>query len=230
MRSLAVAAALACAAPALAEGPAMQMACVATAAGPHGEAVTVFIHVQPDGSRAASYASWAPPLLAATGSGGLDQPDTTLMIGYDAVSKDSLGQPNLSAQVMVMLFSPLRQRIPSAKLQAGLANLSGEARFDGNATLPFGFNQPGPAHRDLPGTAYRTAQLALPGSLPGEIELRLIEKRRKPVVTLRFATGGAASRDALFSKAWAEADAKAATPSKCDPTGGGDGYAGAASD
>lgn len=218
MRGLAMVAALVCAAPALAERPTEQVACVAEAAGDRGERVTVFIHVESDGSRAASYASWSPPLLASSGVGGLDQPDTSLMIGYNAVTKAGLGQPNSAAHIMVLAFSPLRKQIPSAKLQARLAPLAGEARFDGGTPVKFGLNQPGPAHRDLPGTAMRTAQLPLPTAFPKEIELQLLDKQRKPVVTMRFATGGAKSRDALFATAWAEADSKTANPADCDPT------------
>ncbi len=226
MRGFVVAAALICAAPALAETLTAQMVCVAAAEGPRGEAVTVFIHVEPNGQRLPAYGSWAPPLLSSSGVGGLDQPDTSLLIGYDAVTKAGLGPANAYAQVLVLSVSPPRQRIPAAKLQARLSRLSGEARFDSGAAVKFGLNQPGPTHQDLPGTAMRTAELTLPTTLPKEIELRLLDKKGEPVVAMRFATSVTTSRDTLFAKAWAEADARTANPADCDPTGGADGYAG----
>lgn len=226
MRGLAMAAALVCAAPALAEAPTVQVVCVADAAGERGERVTVFIHVEPDRRRVASYASWFPPLLSESGAGGLGQPDISLLIGYDTVTQSGLGKPNEFAQILVQALSPLRERIPSAKLQARLAVLTGEARFDGGATVKFGLGLPGPAHSDLPGTAVRTAELALPSAFPNEVELQLLDKQHKPVNTIRYATGHSASRDALFTKAWTEADAKAADLSTCEPTGGGADYAG----
>lgn len=207
------------------------MVCVAAAEGARGEVVTLFIHVQPDGQRLAAYASWAPPLLGSSGIGGLDQPDTSLLIGYHTVTKAGLGPPNPSAQVLVFSFSPPRQRIPSAKLQAKLTELSGEARFDGGATMKFGFNQPGPAHQDLPGIGMHSAELNLPATFPNVTELRLFDKRGKPVVAMGFATGSTTSRDALFARAWTEADANAADPASCEEAVAGPaGYAGIGTD
>lgn len=214
--------------PAFAQTPASQMVCVGQAEGPRSEAITVFIHVDPDGRRVASYASWLPPVLASSGSGGLDQPDTQLLIGYNEVGKANLGRRNEAAQVLVFAFSPPRSRIAGATLQKRLASLSGEARFDGGALVRFGFNQPGPAHQDLPGHAMRTAELALPAALPAELELRIAAKGGKPGVTVRYATGAITSRDALFAQAWSQADKAAATPASCEPTMSGEtGYAGA---
>lgn len=206
-----------CACPAAAEPTASQVVCVGRADGPAGEAVTVFIHVEPDGTHLPAYTSWAPPVAKTSGQGGLEgQPDLSLIVGYQDTVASNIGQLQ-SLSVGALAFSPLRSRITGAKLQARLDSLSAEAGLGSDAPVKLELRRD-PMIEDLPGTAFRSASLALPESLPDAITLRLHDRAQKPVATMEYRLNRLASRDQLFAAAWRQADRAAANPATCEAT------------
>jgi hypothetical protein len=177
--------------------------------------VTVFIHIDPGGQRAASYASWIPPVLARSGSGGLDQPDLALLLGYNQSSSAGIGERDL-ASVSASVFSPLRQRVSRTELQARLNRYSLQARFDGGAPVGLSFAKlMSPAPQDLPGTAIRYAELALPSPAPREVELSLLDPAHQTAVSIRYDVGTVITRDKLFAQAWQQAENMATNPASC---------------
>lgn len=194
--------------------PATPVVCSGQAQASRGEAVTVLVQVEPDGRRSSVQANWNPPQLGVTGK-SLDQPDLTLSLSYDRASASGIG-PMTGASALVFVMAPPRDRVPSAKLQARLAPLSGELRLDGGAPSRFSLKAPDAGLEELPGTAVRTADLSLPASLPAETELRLVDRSGKIAAQMRFATGASESRDALFAQAWREAEAATADLASCE--------------
>lgn len=214
-RGLALIAAVLGIQPAIAQ-PAPQFVCSGRADGARGEGVSVSIHIEPDGSRAASYATWDPPVASTTLKGGFEQPELALYVPYDAATKNALGAPG-AASVSLSVFSDFRKPAPASKLQARLDQLTATASVDGSPDRPVAMAPP-PLVPDMPGTAARTGTVPFADRFPDRITLTLSDRKGRPAGAMLYDLTGTASRDALFARAWDQAETANADFTKCEQT------------
>ncbi|MFM5924746.1 MAG: hypothetical protein ACKOPG_11245 [Novosphingobium sp.] len=196
--------------------PSPQFVCSGRAEGGRGEAVGVLIHIEPDGSRVASYATWDPPLASTTLKGGFEQPELSLYVPYDAAAKGSLGAPG-AIVVSLSVFSDFRKPSPASRLQARLDQLTATASLDAGPARPVTLAAL-PLVPDMPGTAARTGTIAAADRLPGRIDLALRDRKGRSAGTMQYDLSGTASRDALFARAWIQAETASADFGKCEQT------------
>ncbi|MFM5954824.1 MAG: hypothetical protein ACKOPE_11070 [Novosphingobium sp.] len=214
-RGLALVAVLLGALPASAQSS-PQFVCSARAEGTRGEGVSVLIHIEPDGSRAASYATWDPPVASTALKGGFEQPELSLYVPYDAAAKGSLGAPGAIA-VNLLVLSDFRKPAGAAKLKARLDQLTVAASLDGAAAQGVALAPP-PLIPDMPGTAARTGTIRVADRIPARIDLALRDRKGRSAGTVQYDLSGTASRDALFARAWSQAEAAGADFTKCEQT------------
>lgn len=189
--------------------------CAATVRGLRGEAVSFSLLFDSKGNPAGSSASWRPPQEGDPGRGDLTRPDVTLWITFDTVTARSIGRP-VDAQVSVSVFSPLRARQAPGKLAARLAGFSGNYRFGEAAFAPM-TSFASDADTSLPGSAQVSQSIPMPQPLPQWLDVQILSKKGRLALSTRFALNGPASRDALFTQAWANAQSAAADPRSCAP-------------
>ena len=197
--------------------PERQVACTGLATGERGEEVAVSMYIEPDGTLVGVSSSWRPPLLARIGGTGLDQPDLQLTLLYSDMNARSIGKTE-SASVSVFLFSPPRNPVSEAKLNARLDGLIPSISYDGAAAERLKYDPPNSLLMVIPGTARRFVAIDFPSPLPREATITLADRKGKPVLSQRYATRDTTNRDALFTQASKEAVAASGNMMGCDLT------------
>jgi hypothetical protein len=196
-----------------------QYVCQGQASSAHGEKVDVSIHLTPKGERVESYASWDPPRTVGPGSVMAVAPELSYTIMYNDAGTRGIGLAG-DGLIMVMAFVPHGKR-SSGNADHMMTGLAVEASIDDTApvTLSLAAN---PLIADLPMTAFRGADLpALPGSAR-QVTLRLVDRKLKQVVLVRYDVSDSTSRDRLFATAWQAAEVATKHPVGCELTAEGD--------
>ena len=211
-----LAASAALAAPALAQTDSRTYVCEGAAIGADGEEVDVFLARSGAGGYSASNALWFPPLASRVAETDNTLPDVVLSINYERSAPGRVGEVR-SVMAYAAITSPPRANEPHSSLQRRLAAYRIDYSFDGSAPKPLTLEQLG-EDKTPPGSAASQADLGQPIPLPGWAELRMTQGKKNPQVVRRFVMSRTSTRDALFTKAWAEAEAKFASPAgKCEP-------------
>ena len=212
----ALVAGLALGGPALAQSVEPQSVCSGNAEDAMVERVSVVIQLTQQGATVATTASWDPPLAAGSSKASPEDPYPGLTINYPAPRVAGPGQPG-GALVLVMAFAPpgSRSHANPAKQLDGLALA---ASSDGGAVVALPLKaEPGIA--DLPMTAARFASLPAPPAGTRLITLRLTDRQHRQRALARYDLSQTASRDALYSAAWAGAEKAALHRQSCELTG-----------
>ncbi len=213
---LAVTAALA--APALAQTSTRAYLCEGAALAANGEEVDVFLVRSGDNGFSSSNALWFPALVNESGPSGSEIPDVVLSINYDNSAPGRIGSVR-NMTTVAAVTAPLRGNVAHSALERRLAGYRIDYSFDGSAPKVLTMEQLG-EDKTPPGSAASQADLGQPIPLPGWVELRMMQGKKDAPIVRRFALSSTASRDTLFAKAWAEAEAKFASPAgKCEPIG-----------
>lgn len=213
--ALVLAASAALAAPALAQPDSRTYLCEGAAVGGDGEEVDVFLVRTGAGGYSSSNALWFPPLSSPPAETDNTLPDVVFSINYERSAPGWIGEVSNVGAVAAITTSP-RANEPHASLQRRLSTYRIDYSFDGAAPKPLAMKQLG-EDKSPPGSAAAQADWGQMIPLPGWAELRMTQGKNGPPIVRRFLLTPTASRDALFAKAWAEAEAKFASPAgKCD--------------
>lgn len=213
--ALVLAASAALAAPALAQSAAPAYLCEGAAIGDDGEEVDVFLVRSGSGGYSASNALWFPPLSSDTTAVVDNLPDVVLSVNYERSAPGRIGEVR-NVMAVAAITSPPRANEAHSSLQKRLASYGIDYAFDGAAPKMLKLEQLG-ENNTPPGAAAAQADLGQPIPLPSQAELRLTQGKKGQPIVRRFVMSRTSTRDALFTKAWAEADAKFASPAgKCE--------------
>ena len=202
--------------PALAQSTPPQSVCYGNAEGARGERVSVVIQLTQLGETVSTSAAWDPPLAAGSAKASPEDPYPGLTINYPAPRVAGPGQSD-GALVLVMAFAPPGSR-SHANPARQLDGLVLTASSDGGAVQTLGLAA-APGIADLPMTAARFADLPAPAAGTKLITLRLTDAKRRQRATARYDLSQTASRDALYTAAWAEAENAALHRQSCELTG-----------
>ena len=213
--AFALAASAALAAPALAQSGERTYLCEGAAIGTNGEEVDVFLVRSGAGGYSSSNALWFPPLASPVAETDSTLPDVVFSINYERSAPGRVGEVRSVVAVAAITTSP-RANEPHASLQRRLATYRIDYSFDGATPKVLTMEQLG-EDKSPPGSAASQADLGQIIPLPGWAELRMTQGKNGTPIVRRFLLAPTASRDALFAKAWAEAEAKFASPAgKCE--------------
>ena len=209
-----LAASAALAVPALAQTDTRTYLCEGAAIGADGEEVDVFLVRSGAGGYSSSNALWFPPLANPAAETDNTLPDVVLSINYERSAPGRVGDVR-NVLAVAAITSPPRANEAHSSLQRRLAAYRIDYSFDGSAPKLLTLEQLG-EDKTPPGSAASQADLGQPIPLPGWAELRMTQGKNGQPIVRRFVLTPTANRDALFAKAWAEADAKFASPAgKC---------------
>lgn len=213
--ALVLAASAALAAPALAQTDSRTYLCEGAAIGGDGEEVDVFLVRSGAGGYSSSNALWFPPLATQTETSDDSLPDVVLSINYERSAPGKIGEVR-NVMAVAAITSPPRANEPHSSLQKRLAAYQVDYSIDGSTPKLLKLEQLG-ENMTPPGSAASQADLGQPIPLPGWVELRMMQGKKGQPIVRRFVMTRTSTRDALFTKAWAEADAKFASPAgKCE--------------
>lgn len=216
LAALVLAASAALSAPALAQSDTRAYLCEGAAIGGDGEEVDVFLVRSGAGSYSSSNALWFPALTSETAASDDTKPDVVLSINYERSAPGRIGDVR-NMMVVAAITSPPRANEAHTSLQKRLAAYRIDYSFDGSAAKPLTMEQLG-EDKTPPGSAASQADLGQQIPLPGIAELRMTQGKNGQPILRRFVLSRTSNRDALFTKAWAEAEAKFASPAgKCEP-------------
>lgn len=214
--ALVLAASAALAAPALAQSDGRAYLCEGAAIGPDGEEVDVFLVRSGPGGYSTSNALWFPPLASQPAEANNALLDVVLSINYERAAPGRIGEVR-NVMAVAAITSPPRANEPHSSLQRRLAGYQIDYSFDDAAPKLLVMEQLG-ENMTPPGSAASQVDLGQPIPLPGSVEMRMAQGKKNPPIIRRFVLTRTSTRDALFTKAWAEAEAKFASPAgKCDP-------------
>lgn len=215
--ALVLAASAAFAAPAFAQTGASAHLCEGAAVAANGEEVDVFLVRSSNGTGfSSSNALWFPALARETGPSGAEIPDVVLSLNYENSAPGKIGSVR-NMQTVAAVTAPPRGNVAYSALARRLATYKIDYSFDG-ATPKLLTMQPLGEGKTPPGSAASQADLDQQIPLPGWVELRMIQGKKGDPIVRRFALADTSSRDTLFAQAWAEAEAKFASPDgKCEP-------------
>jgi hypothetical protein len=213
--ALVLAASAALAAPALAQSDSRTYLCEGAAIGGDGEEVDVFLVRSGAGGYSSSNALWFPPLTSPTAETDNALPDVVFSINYERSASGRIGEVRSVVAVAAITSSP-RANEPHSSLQRRLAAYRIDYSFDGSAPKALTMEQLG-EDKSPPGSAASQADLGQVIPLPGWAELRMVPGKKAAPIVRRFVLTRTNTRDELFAKAWAEAEAKFANPAgKCE--------------
>lgn len=202
--------------PALAQTGSRTYLCEGAAIGGDGEEVDVFLVRSGAGGYSSSNALWFPPLANPAPETDNTLPDVVLSINYERSAPGRVGEVR-SVMAVAAITSPPRANEAHSSLQRRLAAYRIDYSFDGSAPKMLTLEQLG-EDKTPPGSAASQADLGQVTPLPGWAELRMMQGKKSSPIVRRFVMSRTATRDALFTKAWAEAEAKFASPAgKCEP-------------
>jgi hypothetical protein len=214
--ALVLAASAAVAAPALAQADGRMYICEGAAIGADGEEVDVFLVRSGPGGYSSSNALWFPPLASPDTETDNTLPDVVLSINYERSAPGRIGEVRSVMAVAAITTSP-RANEQHGTLQRRLAAYKIDYAFDGAAPKVLTVEQMG-EDKSPPGSAAAQADLGQVIPLPGTVDMRMMQGKKNPQIVRRFVLTRTSTRDTLYAKAWAEADAKFASPAgKCDP-------------
>ena len=213
--ALVLAASAALAAPALAQSGERTYLCEGASIGANGEEVDVFLVRSGAGGYSSSNALWFPPLASPPAETDNTLPDVVFSINFERSAPGRIGEVSSVVAVAAITTSP-RANEPHASLQRRLATYQIDYSFDGAAPKVLTMEQLG-EEKSPPGSAASQADLGQIIPLPGWAELRMTQGKKAAPIVRRFVLAPTSARDALFAKAWAEAEAKFASPDgKCE--------------
>lgn len=214
--ALVLAASAALAAPALAQSDGRAYLCEGAAIGEDGEEVDVFLVRSGPGGHSTSSALWFPPLASRAAETDNAPPDVIFSIHYDRSAPGLIGEVR-NVGAIAAITSPPRANESHDSLQRRLAKYQIDYSFDGAAPKLLKMEQLS-EDKTPPGSAASQVDLGQPIPLPDWAELRMTQGKKSAPVIRRFVLTRTSTRDALFAKAWTEAEAKFASPaSKCEP-------------
>ena len=210
-----LAASAALAVPALAQTDTRTYLCEGAAIGADGEEVDVFLVRSGAGGYSSSNALWFPPLANPAAETDNTLPDVVLSINYERSAPGRVGDVR-NVLAVAAITSPPRANEAHSSLQRRLAAYRIDYSFNGSTPTMLTLEQLG-EDKTPPGSAASQADLGQVIPLPGWAELRMMQGKKSPPIVRRFVMSRTATRDALFTRAWAEAEAKFASPAgKCE--------------
>lgn len=213
--AFALAAGAALAAPALAQSGTRTYLCEGAAIGDDGEEVDVFLVRSGAGGYSSANALWFPPLASPSTETDNTLPDVVFSINFERSAPGQIGEVRSVVTVAAITASP-RANEPHASLQRRLSAYRIDYSFDGTPHKPLPMDQLG-ENMSPPGSAASQADMGQIIPLPRSAELRMTQGKKAPQIVRRFVLTRTSTRDALFTKAWAEAEAKFASPAgKCE--------------
>lgn len=208
--ALVLAASAAVSAPALAQTAARTYLCEGAAVSPNGEEVDVYLVRSDNGQTVIANALWFPPLARGSAPATDDQPDVVFSINYERAAPGRIGEVRSVVAVAAITSAP-RANEAHSSLQRRLAAYRVDYSFDGAPAKELTMLQLG-EDKTPPGSAASQADFGQVIPLPGWAELRMTQGKKGQPIVRRFVLSSTAERDSLFTKAWAEAEAKFARP------------------
>ncbi|MEQ1498151.1 MAG: hypothetical protein ABL914_05790 [Novosphingobium sp.] len=191
-----------------------QHVCFGQATGALGERVDVNIYLTPGGHRVATTASWDPPMPDIPERTRAAQPDLAVSFLLAEPTATGIG-PIGDGLLMVAAFSPPGKRGPAPARQ--LEGLTAEISFDAGPAVRIALSQR-PGIENLPMTASRSAVMPTIPMGAQIVTIRLVDHKRRPVMTARYDISGNGDRTALFNTAWLAAESAAMHPESCELT------------